>query len=142
MQRLNELTFKGYEDAMIFCVFICIFCLELTVGEQLMRTTSVTIMVFFSKVPFWNYLITAIFKVLSKQLRGTLTMAFETKPYSWRFLGHGSTQELIISWVIFLKRKSTKVPGKLFTHNNPSLLFEEHCTKTFHLWFYASVSLK
>ena len=32
-----ELIFKGYEDAMIFCVFICIFYLELTVREQLMR---------------------------------------------------------------------------------------------------------
>ena len=30
-----ELTFKGYEDAMIFCVFIFIFCLEPTVREQL-----------------------------------------------------------------------------------------------------------
>ena len=30
-----ELTFQGYEDAMIFCVFIFIFCLEPTVREQL-----------------------------------------------------------------------------------------------------------
>ena len=30
-----ELTFKGHEDAMIFCVSIFIFCLELTVREQL-----------------------------------------------------------------------------------------------------------
>ena len=42
-----ELIFKGYEDAMIFCAFIFIFCLEPTVREQLMRTTSVTIIVFF-----------------------------------------------------------------------------------------------
>ena len=27
-------------------------------------------------------------------------------------------------------------------HNNPSLLFEEHCTKTFHLLLYACFSLK
>ena len=30
-----ELTFKGCEDAMIFCVLIFIFCLEPKVGEQL-----------------------------------------------------------------------------------------------------------
>ena len=27
-------------------------------------------------------------------------------------------------------------------HNNPSLLFEEHCTKTFHLLLYTSFTLK
>ena len=32
---------------------------------------------FFSKVSFWKYLITAMSKVLSQQLRGTLTTAFE-----------------------------------------------------------------
>ena len=29
------------------------------------------------KVPFWEYLITGMFKVLSQQLRGTLATAFE-----------------------------------------------------------------
>ena len=33
--------------------------------------------IFFSKVSFRKYLIAAIFKVLSQQLRGTLTTAFE-----------------------------------------------------------------
>ena len=42
-----------------------------------MKTTSVTVMFFFSKVSFRMYLITAIFKVLYDQLRGTLTTAFE-----------------------------------------------------------------
>ena len=42
-----------------------------------MRTTSVTITAIFWKVPFRNYLITANFKVLSQELRGTLTTAFE-----------------------------------------------------------------
>ena len=32
---------------------------------------------FFSKVPFQKYLIPAMFKVLSRQSRGTLTKAFE-----------------------------------------------------------------
>ena len=32
---------------------------------------------FFSKMSFWKYFITAMFKVFSQQLRGTLTTAFE-----------------------------------------------------------------
>ena len=43
----SEETFKGYEDIMIFCAFIFIFCLEPTVKKQPMTTTSVTIMVIF-----------------------------------------------------------------------------------------------
>ena len=43
-----------------------------------MRKTSVAVMViFFPKVSFRKYLITAIFKVFSQQLQGTLTTAFE-----------------------------------------------------------------
>ena len=43
-----------------------------------MRTTSVAVMViYFSKVSFRKYLITAMFKVLPQQLRDTLTRAFE-----------------------------------------------------------------
>ena len=47
-----------------------------------MKTTSVTIMVFFLEVPFRNYLITAMFKVLSQQLQDTLKTAFEAIYYS------------------------------------------------------------
>ena len=42
-----------------------------------MRTTSVCVMVIFLEVSFRKYLITAMFKVLSQQLRGTLITAFE-----------------------------------------------------------------
>ena len=43
-----------------------------------MRTISVAAMIIFLwKVSFQKYLITAMFKVLSQQLRGTLTTAFE-----------------------------------------------------------------
>ena len=42
-----------------------------------MRKTSVIVAVIFSKVLFESYLATAMFKVLSRQLRGTLTKAFE-----------------------------------------------------------------
>ena len=63
-----ELTFKGYKDAMIFCVSIFIFCLEPTEREEL-RLPSL-LWYFFSKVPLQNYLITAVFKVVSQQLQG------------------------------------------------------------------------
>ena len=43
-----------------------------------MGTISVAVMVIFLwRVSFQKYLITAMFKVLSRQLRGILTMAFE-----------------------------------------------------------------
>ena len=43
-----------------------------------MRTTSAAVMIIFlSKVSFQNYLITAMLKSLSQQLRGTLTTAFK-----------------------------------------------------------------
>ena len=43
--------------------------------------TSVAVMVkFVSKVSFRKYLITAMFKVLSQQLQGILTMAYERRP--------------------------------------------------------------
>ena len=41
-----------------------------------------------------------------------------------------------------MKQKWAKVPGKYQLHKNPSLYFEEHCTKTFHLLWLASFSLK
>ena len=63
---------------MVFRVFILIFCLETLQENKWIRTTSFAIMVIsFSKVSFRKYLITAMFKVLPQQLRGTLTTAFE-----------------------------------------------------------------
>ena len=54
-----------------------------------------------------------MFKVLSQQLQGTLTTAFQTIQYSLRFYGHGLSYELIFSLVNIFKQKSAKVPGKL-----------------------------
>ena len=55
-----------------------------------------------------------MFKVLSQQLQGTLTMVFERHPtYSCRFYGRGSTYVLILSWVNIMKPKWMKVRGKL-----------------------------
>ena len=42
-----------------------------------MRTITVTVVAIISKVLSESYLISAMFKVFSQQLRGTLTIAFE-----------------------------------------------------------------
>ena len=62
-----------------------------------MRTASVTVMVIFRKWHSESYLITAMLKVPSQQIRGTLTTAFWKIPYSSLFYGHGSTCVLNLS---------------------------------------------
>ena len=66
---------------MVFCVFIFIFLFrnnvireQLDENENWMKMTYGNV---FSKVSFRKYLITAMFKVLYQQLRGTLTTSFE-----------------------------------------------------------------
>ena len=53
-----DVTFKWYEDAMVFHVFIfTIFCLEQMLRKDTcMTTTSVTVTVIFLKVAFWKLL--------------------------------------------------------------------------------------
>ena len=71
-----EVTFEWYESA---SVFIFTFCLKTRVREnKWIRKTSIAAMVnFFSKVSFQKCLITSMFKVLSQELRLTLTKPFE-----------------------------------------------------------------
>ena len=46
-------SIEWYVDAMVFRVFIFIFCLETALGKYTwMRATSATVMVILSKVPF------------------------------------------------------------------------------------------
>ena len=72
------MTFEWHEPAMTFCVFIFIFLFRNNViGEQLDENDFRRCYVFFPKVSFRKYLITAMFKVLYQQLRGNLTTAFE-----------------------------------------------------------------
>ena len=56
-----------------------------------MKTTSVTVMLFFLGDTILKLLDQAIFKGLSQQLQDTLTTVFETIHYSWKFYGHGSS---------------------------------------------------
>ena len=93
-----DLTFESYEDDMVFGVFI-IFLFRTNgkkghLGENDLRHCYGN---FFRKLYSESYLITAMFKVPSKQLRATLTTAFWKIPYSFIIYGHGSTCMLNVS---------------------------------------------
>ena len=128
-----ELTFKRYEDTMIFCFhFYFLFRTNGKRATRWRRLPSLLLYFFFERTTL-KLLHQAMFKVLSQQLQYTLTTVFETIHYSWIFYGHGSPHELIFSWVNIFTWKSTRHREKRHLHNNPSLLFEEHWTMTFHL---------
>ena len=76
-----------------------------------------------------------MFEVPSQQLWGTFATAFWRTTHNWRFYGHGSTYVLILSSRLEKKswnknRRSSLESCKL--HKNPSLHFEQHCTKIDH----------
>ena len=79
----------------VYCYY---FYLERAVRKGTwMRTASVTVMVIFRKWHSESYLITAMLKVPSQQIRGTLLTAFWKIPYSSLFCGDGSTCVLNLS---------------------------------------------
>ena len=94
-----DLTFKWYEDDMVFRSLLLLFLFR-TNGkkEHLIKNDfrhcydNV-----FRKWHFGSYLITAMFKVPSQQMRGTFTTAFWKIPYSSLFHGRGSTCVLNLS---------------------------------------------
>ena len=59
-----------------------------------MSATSVTVTIIFRKRLTESYLITAMFKLLSHQLRATLAAAFWKTSDIWRFYGHRLTYVL------------------------------------------------
>ena len=109
--------------------FFCFFFLEWTVRKDIwMRTTSVTVIVIFWKRHSERYLIIAMFKVCSQQLRVISTTEFRKAPYSWRFVRHGLTYVLILSWAN-MNQNSKKLPGKLSVAQKFQPDFDEYCTK-------------
>ena len=117
-----ELTFKGYEDTMIFCVSIFIFCLEPTVRKQLDENDFRHCYVIFWEVLFWNYLI----KPCSKFFRNNYKTLWQQylKRYitveNFTDMGHHS------NW-FFLEYISLNKNwlNYLDLHNNPILVFED-----------------
>ena len=103
-----ELSFKGYEDAKIFCASIFIFCLERTVTEQLDENNFRHYYGIFFKSAimklFDHSYVQSFFATITKHL---------IYHNCWRFYGHGSPYELIFSWVDIFKQQSAKKPGKL-----------------------------
>ena len=73
---------------MIFYVFILIFCLELTVREQLDENEFHHYYGILFESTILKLLDHSYVKVLLQQLGGTLTMEFKTTPYSCSFYGH------------------------------------------------------
>ena len=123
------LTFDWYEDALVFLLFIFIFCLEPTVRKD-------TCMSDFHHCydNFEIYLITAMFKVPSQRAGDKLTTAFWKTSYSWRCYRNGSTYMLILSswinimlilstWINIMKRKAKKVLWKLSVEKKPKPVF-------------------
>ena len=94
-----DLTFEWYEDDMVFrSLLLLLFFRTNGKKEHLIKNgfrhcyDNV-----FRKWHFESYLITAMFKVPSQQIRGTFTTAFWKIPYSSLFHGRGSTCVLTFS---------------------------------------------
>ena len=131
---------------MVFRVYIFyFFCLEATVKKNTwMRTISVTVIAIISEVPFWKLLgfsyVQSSFSKITRHIENGIWKIL----YKWIVYRYGSTYTLILSWVNIMKLKWAKIPypGNYQLHKNPSLFFEEHCTRTFHLSLYSSLPLK
>ena len=104
------------------------FCLEPTVRKDAwMRTTSVTVMAFFSKVPFWKLLdysyVQSSFAINTRHikdsiLKDTLIKVFRT----WINLRATS----FINTSVNMKKNRRRCLEKDQLHKNPSVHFEEH----------------
>ena len=98
----------------VFRVFTFIFLFRTNVKKNTwIRTTFVIVMVIFSNVPFRKlfdhcYDLTS-FSIITSYINHGIWKT----PYSWRFYRHRSTHVILLPWVNIIKRKSTKVPGKL-----------------------------
>ena len=98
--------------------------------------TSVIVVVIFWKYHSESYLTADMFEVPSQKLWDTLTTAFWNTPYNWTFCEHGSTYVLIVSSRLEKtswneNRRNWLKSYKL--QKNPSLHFEQHCTKIGHM---------
>ena len=102
---------------MVFCVFIFIFCLEPTLGKDTwMRASSATVMVFFSKLPFWklldhNYVQTSCSRI-ARHIEKSILQEIPQLKILWTWIKL-CANTFIKTWANIMKRKSTKVPWKL-----------------------------
>ena len=107
---LSRGNFWCYESTTVFCAFIFICLFETMVRKNTwIRTTSVTVMVIFSKLLLWKLLDHDFF--LNNYETPWQNGILETF-HSWRFYGNGSTYVLFISWLSINTQKLKKLPGK------------------------------
>ena len=83
-----------------------------------------------------------MFKVLSKQLRGTLTTAFERHMTIKNFTDMDHHRCQLFFDLTSLNENRQKYLKNIHLHENLSLLMTEHWFKTFHLLLCASFLLK
>ena len=124
---------------MIFCVFIFIFSLEPTVREQpdendFHRYYSIFFESTILKVLDHSYFQSSLARIRRHFDNGIWNDTLQLKIFrTW-----------ISVWTNYFLSKFPKMKidesaWKIIHYNNPSLLFEEHWSKTFHLLLYASV---
>ena len=105
---------EWYEDAIVLRVFIFIFLFRTSVKKGTwIRTTSVTVMVIFSKSFLVSYLITAMSRFLLNNYDSYFEQRFDSSilkdTLQWKIL-----RTWIKAWVN-MKRKSTKFLGYFLT---------------------------
>ena len=137
-----DLIFEWYEDAMVFRVFIFIFCFEPSLGKDIsMRATSTTVMVIFLKVPFQTLFdhnfIQSSFSTVARCidrniLKATLQLKILRK---WTKI---RADCFIKIWVNIIERKSTKVPWKLPLAKNTTPHVKENCTTYCYMLLFLS----
>ena len=115
-EKWNSLAFSRADFRMVWkCrLFIFIYCLEPTVKKNTwMKTIFVTAMVIFFKLSFWKLLNHSYGPSPFSTVMRHIDDNFWKTPCSWRFYEHVSTYVLILSWLKIMKRKPTKLLGKL-----------------------------
>ena len=110
-----------------YSVSIFIFRLELTVREQLDENNFRRSYGIFFESTIWTYLI----KPCSKFFRNNYKTLWQR--YLKRYITVEDFTEMDHHMKIPLNENRPRCLELYDFHNNPSLLFEEHCTKTFHL---------
>ena len=94
----SNVTFEWYEDDMVFRVFVVIiFRTNGKKGQLDAKNFRHYYGNFFRRWHSESYLITAMFKISSQQLRSTLTITSWKVAYSSIFYGHGLTHVLNLS---------------------------------------------
>ena len=140
-----ELTFKGYEDAMIFCVSIFYFLFRTngngTTGWKQLPSLFLYFFQKYHSETICSQLCSKFFRNNYKAFWQRHLKRYITVVEDFTDMHHHMNQ-FFLEW-ISLNDNWWRCLKNYHLHNNPSLLFEEHCTETFHLLLlHASFSLK